>query len=106
LAIAVSAHTGAGVPDLLGAVNRVLTDQHGSLSTEQPILTRARHREAISSASRESQLFIEAWRENRLPATIAGVHVRTAICHLEELIGVVGIEDVLDRVFSSFCVGK
>ena len=105
-AMAVSAFTGAGVPELLAAVDRVLSEQHGKLSIEQPILTRARHREAISSACREAELFRDAWRENQLPATIAAVHVRTAISHLEELIGAVGIEDILDRVFSSFCVGK
>jgi tRNA modification GTPase len=105
-ALAVSAITGAGVRELLGAVNRVISDQHGTLSTEQPILTRARHREAISSACREADLFLEVWRRETLPATIAGVHVRTAISYLEELIGAVGIEDILDRVFSSFCVGK
>jgi tRNA modification GTPase len=105
-ALEVSARTGAGIPELLAAVSRVLTDQHGILSTEQPILTRARHREAISAASREAESFVEVWSQRRLPATIASVHVRTAISYLEELIGTVGIEDVLDRVFSSFCVGK
>jgi tRNA modification GTPase len=105
-ALSVSALTGAGIRELLAAVNRVIADQHGSLSTEQPVLTRARHREAISSACREAELFLEVWRQDRLPATIASVHVRAAISHLEELIGVVGIEDILDRVFSSFCVGK
>jgi tRNA modification GTPase len=32
--------------------------------------------------------------------------LRTAVYVLEELIGTVDIEDVLERVFSSFCVGK
>jgi tRNA modification GTPase len=34
------------------------------------------------------------------------VHLRTAISGLEELIGTMDVDDVLDRVFSSFCVGK
>jgi tRNA modification GTPase len=34
------------------------------------------------------------------------VHLQTAVYVLEELIGTVDIEDVLERVFSSFCVGK
>jgi tRNA modification GTPase len=37
---------------------------------------------------------------------VAAVHLREATRHLEELIGVVDVEDVLDRLFSSFCVGK
>jgi tRNA modification GTPase len=34
------------------------------------------------------------------------VHLRSAVHALEELIGVVDVEDVLDRLFASFCVGK
>jgi tRNA modification GTPase len=50
--------------------------------------------------------FEHAWREEKLPATVASVHLRAAVGALEELIGVVDVEAVLDRVFSSFCVGK
>jgi tRNA modification GTPase len=37
---------------------------------------------------------------------VASVHLRTAVYLLEELIGAVDVEDVFDRVFNSFCVGK
>ena len=53
-----------------------------------------------------AEQFRASWREENLPATIASVHLRTAVLALEELIGIVEIEDVFDRVFSSFCVGK
>jgi len=33
-------------------------------------------------------------------------HIRQAALGLDELIGVVDVEDVLDRLFSRFCVGK
>jgi tRNA modification GTPase len=33
-------------------------------------------------------------------------HVRQAALALDELIGAVDVEEVLDRVFSRFCVGK
>jgi tRNA U34 5-carboxymethylaminomethyl modifying GTPase MnmE/TrmE len=33
-------------------------------------------------------------------------HVREATTQLDELIGTVDIEAVLDRVFASFCIGK
>jgi tRNA modification GTPase len=33
-------------------------------------------------------------------------HVREATTALDELVGAVDLEDVLDRVFASFCVGK
>ena len=39
-------------------------------------------------------------------AVLASHHVRLATLALDELVGVVDIEDVLDRVFAAFCVGK
>ena len=41
-----------------------------------------------------------------LPAPVAAVHVREASLALDELIGTVDVNDVLARVFSTFCVGK
>jgi tRNA modification GTPase len=41
-----------------------------------------------------------------LPAAIAAVHVRAAVGALDELIGAIDTEDVLGRVFATFCVGK
>ncbi len=104
--IPVSAETGSGLQELLGAIDGALDSRHGEIVPDLPILTRARHRKAISSASSEVEQFKQAWREEKLPATIAAVHLRTAVCALEELIGTVEVDDVLDRVFSSFCVGK
>jgi tRNA U34 5-carboxymethylaminomethyl modifying GTPase MnmE/TrmE len=37
---------------------------------------------------------------------LAAHHVRLAVGALDELIGVVGTEEIFDRIFSRFCVGK
>ena len=50
--------------------------------------------------------FKTAWLTELLPAPVAAVHLRTATMALETLIGAVSTEDVLGRVFGSFCVGK
>lgn len=104
--IPVSAETGAGLQDLLGAINEILDERHGEVLPDLPILTRARHRKALDVACSELEQFRSGWTEEKLPATVIAVHLRTAVHALEELIGAVEIEDVLDRVFSSFCVGK
>jgi tRNA modification GTPase len=104
--ISVSAETGSGLQELLAAIDDSLDSRHGEIVPDLPILTRARHSKAIGTARSEIEGFKEAWREGRLPAAIAAVHLRTAVNALEELIGAVDVEDVLDRVFSSFCVGK
>jgi tRNA modification GTPase len=104
--ISVSAETGSGLQELLAAIDDSLDTRHGEIIPDLPILTRARHSMAIGSARSELEGFKQAWREEKLPATVAAVHLRTAVNALEELIGAVDVEDVLDRVFSSFCVGK
>jgi tRNA modification GTPase len=102
----VSAHTGEGLQDLLDAINNAIAEKYGGGAPDIPMLTRARHRQALSAALAEIRMFQQAWREEKLPAPVASVHLRAAVYVLEELIGTVDVEDVLDRVFSSFCVGK
>jgi tRNA modification GTPase len=102
----VSAHSGVGLQQLLDAINDTIGSAYGEVSPELPILTRARHQHALTTALREIRQFQQAWHEDKLPAPVASVHLRTAVYVLEELIGAVDVEDVLERVFSSFCVGK
>jgi len=104
--VQVSAHTGEGLPDLLDAINDVIASKYGEATPDIPMLTKARHGQALAMALAEIRQFQEAWRGEKLPAPVASVHLRAAVYVLEELIGAVDVEDVLDRVFSSFCVGK
>jgi tRNA modification GTPase len=104
--VQVSAHTGEGLQRLLDAINDTIASKYGEAAPDIPMLTRARHRQALTSALGEIRQFQQAWREEKLPAPVASVHLRAAVYVLEELIGAVDVEDVLDRVFSSFCVGK
>lgn len=104
--VQVSAHTGEGLQRLLDAINDTIASKYGEAAPDIPMLTRARHRQALTSALAEIRQFQQAWREEKLPAPVASVHLRAAVYVLEELIGAVDVEDVLDRVFSSFCVGK
>ena len=104
--IDLSAETGEGLPQLIAAIDAILDSNDDQLEPDSPILTSARHRKAIETAYGETRAFEQIWKAEQLPATVAAVHLRTAVSALEELIGSVEIEDVLDRVFSSFCVGK
>jgi len=56
-------------------------------------------------ARQEVTQFLEA-RDAGLPPEIASTHLQDATVALEALLGVVETEDVLDLVFSSFCIGK
>lgn len=102
----ISAETGLGLPRLLSQIESVVDEQFGPRAPATPLLTRARHKHALEVARSEISEFHRVWSEGEAPATIAAVHLRTAIMALEELVGAVDVEDILDRVFSSFCVGK
>ena len=105
-AVLVSAETGDGLPGLGREIANALQASHGPLTLDAPIVTRERHRFALEDALSELRQFRDAFAGQRVPAVVAAVHLREATRALEELIGPVDVEDVLDRVFSSFCVGK
>lgn len=101
-----SAVTGTGIDVLRTEIDTTIDRNYGTSIVEMPMLTQARHIRAITEAHVELQSFEEQWKNRKVPVTVAAVHLRTAVTQLEEMIGAVSVEDVLDRVFSSFCVGK
>jgi tRNA modification GTPase len=104
--VGVSAETGEGLADLVAAITAVLSTDRRVPDLDAPLLTHARHRHAIGQARDELAAFRDAWYGAHLPAPVAAVHLRAAVHALEELVGAVDVEDVLDRLFAHFCVGK
>ena len=103
--VAVSAVTGRG----LRLLRRTLAEfafsalaRGGNLG---PVVTRERHRIALGRALDEIVRFQET-RARGVEGAVAATHLRAAVSALEDLIGVVTADDVLDRVYSTFCVGK
>jgi tRNA modification GTPase len=71
----------------------------------EPVLTRTRHRQALVAAANELAQADEVLTGDG-ETVLATHHLQQAIHGLDALIGAVDVEDVLDRVFSTFCVGK
>jgi len=104
--ISVSAHAWAGLDALRGAIAALVRETYPEPAEDQPVVTRARHVAAIAAARAEVEAFREAWEHDALPAPVAATHLRAAVHALDELTGGIDIEDVLERVFRTFCVGK
>src|SRR5687768_7388509 len=102
----VSALTGAGLDSLGRRISSQVANRFGAGGSEAPLLTRGRHRDAVTAARAELSAFREAWMKNDPPSSVASIHLHEAAHHLGELIGSIDVEDVLGRVFSTFCVGK
>jgi tRNA modification GTPase len=101
----VSVIDGSGLPDLREALAVKAFGSEMARADLAPALTRARHRTALEKARVELSEFSESMA-NGVEAVVASVHLRAAVLAMEEIIGVVTTEDVLESVFSSFCIGK
>jgi tRNA modification GTPase len=101
----VSVVTGAGLDTLRKRLAEVAFGQLLALGDVEPVVTRARHRTALERALAELEAFSDA-RAAGVDAAAAATHLRATILALDDLIGVVTPDDVLDRVFATFCVGK
>ncbi len=105
-AVGVSAVTGEGLDALVADVSGRVGRDVGLPNPESPVVTHARYRQVLTRASAELVAFQEARTSGAVPATVSAVHLHECVRILEELIGAVDVEEILGRVFSSFCVGK
>ncbi len=97
--LAVSVKTGVGIEAFMTALEHSLSEHYGN--SEAGIITRLRHREALSCCGDHLKRALsvtgsELWAED----------VRLAMRELGCIVGHVGVEDVLDVIFSEFCIGK
>lgn len=95
----VSAKTGDGLEAFLAALTAEI--QARLAVTEQPPLTRVRHREALEACVASLARAATA----KLPE-LAAEDIRLAVRSLGRITGRVDVEDVLDVIFRDFCIGK
>ena len=65
----------------------------------------ARHRDALARAKTATDQTIAALSEG-LTLELAAMDLRIAVNAVGEIVGKTSTEDLLDRVFSQFCIGK
>ena len=98
-ALAVSALTGHGLPELVRRLESLVADRFAV--GPAPALTRARHRAALEECRAALLRALEA----PLPE-LAAEDVRMASRALGRITGRVDVEDLLDVIFRDFCIGK
>jgi tRNA modification GTPase len=103
--VRVSVRTGEGVEELERILPRLVYAGVVTASPDAPVLTRARQRRGLEVARAEIDAFVVALRDG-LPAEVASSHLRAAETALEDILGTISTEAVLDVVFAEFCVGK
>ena len=93
----------------LGRLHALLPEMvYGGLArpgASVPALTRARQSEAVRRARDHVVAFMTAL-EGGTPVAVASAQLRPAETALEELLGLISTDEILDRVFREFCIGK
>ncbi|MEX0936013.1 MAG: tRNA uridine-5-carboxymethylaminomethyl(34) synthesis GTPase MnmE [Gemmatimonadota bacterium] len=103
--VEVSALDGTGLEPLRRVLTDLLFEGLIEAGGGQPLLTRRRQVEGVRAARTEVAAFVAALEEG-VPAEMASTHLKPAKTALEELLGVISPEEILDRVFAEFCIGK
>jgi len=99
-----SAKTGAGLNDLKRAIVETLNQRSASTEVGVPA-TAARCGDAIDRASNSLRTAIEMLQAGEGQEWIAS-EIRQSLTAIGEITGEIYTDDVLDRVFSRFCIGK
>lgn len=100
-AYGLSAKSGDGVSELEARIEEIVVDRLSA--REMPAISRTRHRKSVEEAV---DALIRARLKLAQAPELAGEDVRLAVRATEALTGRVDVEDILDRVFSQFCIGK
>jgi len=100
---ALSARTGQGLPELIAALTALVKERLAG-ANEAPLLTRARHREALEAAAAALARALET--PDAAAPELAAEDLRLALRALGRITGRVDVEELLDVVFRDFCIGK
>jgi tRNA modification GTPase len=103
-AVSVSCVDGNGIEALKDALKARVWS--GDISSENlQIMINSRHQDALRRARAATDKTIEALRQN-LTLELAAMDLHIAVNAVGEIVGKTSTEDLLDKVFSQFCIGK
>ncbi len=103
-AIYLSAKQGLGLDKLTKAIIERLSGA-GTGNVEGAIITNARHHQALTNAQQAIKRVMGAIGQGLSPEFVA-IDLNEALNYLGEIVGQTTCADVLERIFSQFCIGK
>lgn len=99
--LVISTLSGVGLTALLNEIGRRATDAAGQVGDVLP--SRLRHVNLLSDANHHLRHAMEG---DRLGQELRAEELRLAADQLGRIVGSVDVEDLLDVIFSEFCIGK
>ncbi|WP_411678703.1 tRNA uridine-5-carboxymethylaminomethyl(34) synthesis GTPase MnmE [Clostridium thailandense] len=101
--IETSSKTGQGIDELKDCIKDLFFK--GEVTSMDILITNTRHKEALIRAKENCIQALDAL-ENTLAIDLASIDIRNAWSNLGEITGDTLGEDIIDKIFSEFCLGK
>ena len=102
--VSTSALTGEGIPELRTAILRQVSGDTG-MQRETALLTNARHQSLVNQSLAALAVAQDAVA-NRIPHEMLLLDLYNALRPLDEITGATTNDDILNLIFSTFCIGK
>jgi tRNA modification GTPase len=103
--VSISAQSGAGLDDLKTTMIQASGVVEHTPGEPSATITNSRHHDALVRSGARLEMALGSLEENRGGEFIS-LDLRAALDHLGEIIGVVTTDDILNSIFSRFCIGK
>ena len=103
--LTISCATGEGIGDLITAILKRVTGSSGGEGSPDGAAINARHQECLKRATSALDAAMIMLSVGEPPELVA-VELRAALSAIGEIVGEAGTEEILGKIFSSFCIGK
>lgn len=101
----ISAIKNQGIDEMEEEIYRHIIDENIEDSSQKITITNVRHKSALKKTKQSIENIFETI-ESGLPMDLMAVDIKGALDSLSEVTGEISSEDLLDHIFSNFCVGK
>ncbi|KAG8235692.1 hypothetical protein J437_LFUL014036, partial [Ladona fulva] len=103
----ISCENNSGIPNMMDSLKRKLTTLCANPSRESPSITQSRHRYHLQDCLHSMETYLNMYKESAQNCDVVLMTecLRQAMRHLGKITGHVSTEDILDVIFSDFCIG-
>jgi len=98
----VSAKTGKGIEDLIKKIQQALDL---NIENEDVVFARQRHIDALKAVKKLLEISLLSI-ENEEGLEVVAEPLRESLLIFDEIVGKTTTDDILENIFSSFCIGK
>ena len=101
----ISAKEDTGIEEMEERIYNYILEEDVEDSSEKLVITNIRHKSALEKTKEAVENIFETI-DSEMPMDLISVDLKEALDSLSEITGEISSEDILDHVFSNFCVGK